>query len=492
MNIKIKSIFLEGIDAKLLTVEAATISVKGGVKGWLQGSELRITSAIEQSGFSLECEKRIVLNYTPADQHTTGAVYDLPTALALLVCTNQLSVQARSALDHAIIIGELSLSGEVLPIVGGLQAALLAEELGIKNVFLPQQNAEEAALGVKKTCVFGVNHINQLLDHISQKTILLKTESVRSKTSTDYGVNFSDVIGQTEAKHALLIATAGGHNILMNGSAGVGKSMLAKRVPTILPPLSFDEQTAVRKVYSISPLTLPVGRPFRSPHTSSSTEAIVGGGNPVQAGEVTLASYGVLFLDELLEFNPSVLEGLRQPLEDREITLSRASQRITLPADFQLVAATNPCPCGNFGHKKLPCICTDKEVIDYQKKLSSPILDRFDILINLEPIDRSKKDVPVSSYLLRKKVIKARQIMYKRQNGLNSRVPIGTIKPFLALDKESEALLTEAIEEMQLSSRATERILRVARTIADIERSKNIQINHLAEAITYKIPIFHN
>lgn len=488
---KIYSIFLEGIEARLLTVESAILTTaKADIKGFLQNSQLRILSALEQTGFDIRNEDTTVLSYTPSDQNVSGAVYDLPTAISLLVCNGLVQSTPQTDLDHSLFLGELSLSGEVLPITGALQAVLLAEELNFKNVYLPQQNVEEAMVGVDKVRVFGVNHLNQLTNHLSQGVILTEADAVHTHSKVDYGVDFSDVIGQDEAKRALLVGVAGGHNVLMNGSAGLGKSMLAKRVPTIIPNLSYKEQVLVRKIYAVSPTPYPNARPFRSPHTSSSVEAIVGGGNPLQAGEVTLATKGILFLDELLEFDNKVIEGLRQPLEDREITLSRASKRVTLPADFQLIAATNPCPCANYGSQKLDCTCTGKEITDYQKKLSSPMADRFDIFVVLEAIDRNVKHIPTSSYLLRKKVTEARKIAIKRQGELNSRAAIGTIKPFLALDKESEELLNEAIEEMQLSSRATERILRVARTIADIEKTKNIQIPHLAEAITYKIPIF--
>jgi len=493
---------LKGIDSYIVSVEVdislglPSMSIVGLPDTATQESRERVKSAIRNSDFAFPA-KKITINLAPADIKKEGPSLDLAISLGILASSEQLNADN---LEDFIVIGELSLDGSVRGINGVLCYALAAKENNIKYLIVPEENANEASFvaGIKvypvKTLLDAVNVIS---DRESFEPIE-RTESDFENNFVDYAFDFSDVKGQETAKRALEIASAGNHNILMVGPPGSGKTMLSRRIPSILPPLSFSEALEVTKLYSISGLLpqkkgLVTERPFRSPHHQISNAGLVGGTSNPRPGEISLAHHGVLFLDELLEFHRSVLELLRQPIEDGVITISRALLSITYPANFMFVAALNPCPCGHRGDTLKECVCTQHQVERYWNKLSGPLLDRIDLHLEVPRLKNSEilsNKTYEPSKNIRERVIKARTIQLHRFKDAkiftNSQMQAKHLRQYCKLDETSIDLLKKAITHLKLSARANDRILKVARTIADLENSENIQVQHIAEAVQYR------
>ena len=503
MLVKTYGSAVNGIHATTITIE---VDVTAGIKFYLVGlpdnavkeSEQRIRAALQNNGYRIP-GKKIIINMAPADIRKEGSSYDLPLAIGILAASGQMK---SNKISDYVIMGELSLDGGLHHIKGALPIAVKAREEGYKGIILPKENAREAAI-VNDLEVLGVDNIKQLIDFFNGEIELVKTElDTRAEfyaALNDNIPDFSDVKGQENIKRALEIAAAGGHNVIMIGPPGSGKTMLAKRMSGILPPLTLQEALETTKIHSVSGRmsandTLMTSRPFRSPHHTISDVALVGGGTNPQPGEISLAHNGVLFLDELPEFKRTVLEVMRQPLEDRVVTISRAKSTVDYPASFMLISSMNPCPCGYYNHPEKDCSCPPGMVQKYLNKISGPLLDRIDLHVEVTPVsfsELSSKAKEESSLEIRNRVIESREIQESRYSEddmvhANAQMSSKQLQKFCKLDKESSEMLKMAMEKLNLSARAYDRILKVSRTIADLSDSENIESQHIAEAIQYR------
>ena len=503
MLVKVLAAAIQGINATLVTIE---VNALRGIKFYLVGlpdnavkeSQQRINSALNHNGLRFP-SKQIIVNMAPADIKKEGSAYDLPIAIGILAADE---VIKSDKLDQYLIIGELGLDGKLMPIKGALPITLKARDLGYKGIILPESNAAEAAV-VNGIEVLGANNLIQVIKYLNNEQEIppytVDIEKDFYSKQSDFPFDFSEVRGQESVKRAFEVAAAGGHNLIMVGPPGSGKSMMAKRLPSILPPLTLQESLETTKIHSVSGMmpdstSLITQRPFRSPHHTVSSVALCGGGANPKPGEISLAHNGVLFLDELPEFSRDVLEVMRQPLEDRKICVARASYKVEYPAGVMFVASMNPCPCGYYNHPSRPCTCSPGQVQRYLNRISGPLLDRIDLQIEIVPVpfeDISNTKPGETSAEIRKRVIAARKIQekrYKNQEGIycNAQMTPKLITEYAALDETSLAMLKTAMNRFNLSARAYDRILKVARTIADLDNSENIQFQHIAEAIGYR------
>ncbi len=503
MLVKANGAAVQGLNATHVTVE---VNASRGIKFYLVGlpdnavkeSHERIVAAVENSGFEFP-SRQIVVNLAPADIRKEGSGFDLPIAIGVLAVAEKIRADV---LPGLMLCGELSLDGSLLPIRGALPIAIKAREMGFESLIVPEQNVREAAV-VNRLKVYGMKHLQEVIAFCNGTSAIEPTEIDTRREFYErqekFAFDFADVKGQQQVKRAIEVTAAGGHNMIMIGPPGSGKSMMAKRIPSILPPLTLSESLETTQIHSVAgklgtDSSLVAIRPFRAPHHTISQVALVGGGGAQpQPGEISLAHNGVLFLDELPEFSRAVLEVMRQPLEDRTINISRAKYSVNFPASFMFVASMNPCPCGYYNDPTHTCVCTPGQIQRYLNKISGPLLDRIDIQCEIAPLpfsDISKAEPGEPSAAIRERVIAARQIQAERYKGTaihcNAQMTERMINEYARPDEPGLQMLRTAMERLHLSARAYSRILKVARTIADLDASPTVQLHHIAEAVGYR------